>query len=185
MKLFLSATILFASNFSTLMAKDLAPFEDAYIKKINDNHKELAFNEQMKVNYLTNLLSHQQKSYEDKISFLETELRKTKDRLIEKSLNQEKIEDAMKDKYGAEAMALRKELAYKTKTLLDYQRQLEKMKPAEDMKNLIKLNTELAAELRKSEDQLAFIQLKNMEMARAPQKELTGGRVPASVPSEK
>lgn len=185
MKLFLSATILFASNFSTLMAKDLAPFEDAYIKKINDNHKEIAFNEQMKVTYLTNLLSHQQKSYEDKIAFLETELRKTKDRLIEKSLNQEKLEDTMKDKYGAEAMALRKELAYKTKTLLDYQRQLEKMKPADDMKNLIKLNTELAAELRKSEDQLAFIQLRNMELARAPQKESTGGRVPASVPSEK
>ncbi len=186
MKLFLCATILFSSTFSTLMAKDLAPFEDSYIKKMNEDYKENAFNEQMKVSYLTKLLEHQQKSYEDKITFLETELRKTKDRLIEKSLAQEKIEDAMKERYGEEMMSLKKELAYKTKTMLEYQRQIEKLKPDEDMKKLIKLNTELAAELRKSEDQIAFIQLKQVEMARGQEhKEATGGRVPASVPSEK
>lgn len=181
MKLFLSVTILFASTFSTLMAKDIAPYEDNYIKKINDDYKETAFNEEMKVTYLTKLLEHQQKSYEDKITFLETELRKTKDRLIEKSMNQEKIEEAMKDKYSAESVMLKKELAYTTKTLLEYQRQIEKIKPSEDLKKMIKLNTELASELRKSEDQLAYIQLKQMEMVRGESK----GRVPASVPSEK
>lgn len=185
MKLFLCTTILFSSTFSTLMAKDLAPFEDAFMKKINDEYKETAFNEEMKVTYLTKLLEHQQKAYEDKITFLETELRKTKDRLIEKSMNQEKIEEAMKEKYGAEVVALKKELAYTTKTMLEYQRQIEKNKPSEDIKKLIKINTDLAAELRKSEDQIAFIQLKQMEMARANGKTEAKGRVPASVPSEK
>ena len=44
----------------------------------------------MKVVYLTKLLDQQQKSYDVKISFLENELSKTKDRLIEKSMNQER-----------------------------------------------------------------------------------------------
>jgi hypothetical protein len=185
MKLFFCATILFSSTFSTLMAKDVSPFEDAYIKKINEEYKEKAFTEQVKVTYLTKLLEHQQKSYDDKIAFLETELRKTKDRLIEKSMNQEKIEETIKDKYGSELLLLKKDLAYTTKTMLEYQRQIEKMKPNEDLKKIIKLNTELASELRKSEDQLAFFQLKQVEMARGERKAASGGRVPASVPSEK
>ncbi len=164
MKALLVMTAIAASNFSTLMAKDLSPYEDTYIKNMNADYKEASFNQEMKLTYLTKLLEHQQKSYEDKITFLETELRKTKDRLIEKSINQEKIEDAMKDKYSVEVTALKKELAYKTKSLLEYQRQIEKMKPSEDLKNVIKLNTELASQLRKSEDQLAFFQLNKLKI---------------------
>lgn len=178
MKALLVMTVIAASNFSTLMAKDLSPYEDTYIKNMNEDYKEASFNQEMKVSYLTKLLEHQQKSYEDKITYLETELRKTKDRLIEKSINQEKIEDAMKDKYAAEVMALKKELAYKTKSLLEYQRQVEKMKPSEDLKNVIKLNTEMASQLRRSEDQLAIFQLKQVEDMRGEHK---GGRLPASV----
>jgi hypothetical protein len=179
MKAALLFSVILSSTFSTLMAKDVNPFEDTYVKNMNEDYKAANFNTEMKVNYLTKLLEHQQKSYDDKITYLETELRKTKDRLIEKSMNQDKIEEAMKDKYSAETVALKKELAYKNKSLMEYQRQLEKMKPSEDMKNLIKLNTQLASELRKSEDQLAFIQLKQVEDMRAG--EPRGSRMPASV----
>ncbi|MGZ3787404.1 MAG: hypothetical protein ACXVLQ_02710 [Bacteriovorax sp.] len=182
MKALIVITGIFATNFSTSMAKDIRPYDDNYIKTVNEDYKEISFNEEMKVSYLTKLLEHQQKAYDDKISFIETELRKTKDRLIEKSMNQEKIEEAMKEKYSAEAVALKKELAYKTKTLLEYQRQLEKMKPSEDMKKLIKLNTELASELRRSEDQIAFIQLKQSE---GTHKDQSLNRFPASVHESK
>jgi hypothetical protein len=178
MKVLLIVSACVCSNFSTLMAKDLSPYEDTYVATMNADYKEANFNQEMKVTNLTKLLDQQQKSYEDKIAFLETELRKTKDRLIEKSMYQEKIEDAMKDKYSAETLVLKKELAYKIKSLLDYQRQIEKMKPTEDLKNMIKLNTELASELRRSEDQLAIVQLKQVE---SMQNDRSNIRMPASV----
>jgi len=180
MKAALIVSAIFLSSFSTIMAKDLSPFEDNYIAKLNEDYKEANFNQEMKVNYLTKLLEHQRISYEEKIAYIETELHKTKERLIEKSMNQEKIEEALKEKYNSENIILKKELAYKTKSLLEYQRQIEKMKPSEDLKNIIKLNTELAAELRKSEDQIAFIQLKQVEEMRA-NRSPSATRLPASV----
>lgn len=162
-----------------LMAKDLSAFDDTYYKKVSEDNTATDYSQDMKVTYLTKLLEQQQKSYDNKISFLETELRKTKDRLIEKSMNQEKYEEEVKDKYSVEAVALKRELAYTTKSLLEYQRQIEKMKPAEDLKNMIKLNTELASELRRSEDQIAIIQLKGLEAM--PGMRPAGARMPASV----
>lgn len=138
-----------ASLSSSLIAYEIKPIQNE--------------NQDIKITYLTKLLDQQQKSYDVKITFLETELRKTKDRLIEKSMNQEKFENAMIEKYSAEAVFLKRELAYKTKSLLEYQRQIEKMKPAEDLKNMIKLNTALSSELRKSEDQIAIMQLRPLE----------------------
>ncbi|MBC7538879.1 MAG: hypothetical protein H7281_08660 [Bacteriovorax sp.] len=170
---------LIASTLSTsLMAKVINPLEDGYAAPIVDLIADTNYSQDMKVTYLTKLLDQQQKSYDDKITFLETELRKTKDRLIEKSMNQEKIEEAMIVKYSAESVFLKRELAYKTKSLLEYQRQIEKMKPAEDLKNMIKLNTELASELRRTEDQIAIMQLKHIEGMPGAN---SGSRLPASV----
>jgi hypothetical protein len=166
-----------------LMARDLVPFDDAYYSVKSEINEEVStgdYSQDMKVTYLTKLLDQQQKLYDEKITFLETELRKTKDRLIEKSMNQEKLEEAMKDKYSAEAVHLKRELAYTTKSLMEYQRQIEKMKPDEDLKNMIKLNTELASELRRSEDQIAIIQLKGIE-AMPGMRPAGGSRMPASV----
>jgi hypothetical protein len=182
MKALILISAVFSSHFSILLAKEINPFEDRYIVKLNEEYKEAAFNQEMKVSYLTRLLEHQQKSYDDKITYLENELHKTKERLIEKSLNQEKIEDAMKEKFNAETVALKRELAYKTKSVLEYQRQIEKMKPSEDLKNIIKLNTDLAAELRKSEDQIAIFQLNQAEGIRGDR---SASRLPASVQKDK
>lgn len=164
-----------------VMAKDLIPFDDSYVKVLKEEMNVAHYNQEMKVTYLTKLLETQQKSYDDKISFLETELRKTKDRLIEKSMNQDKLEEAMKEKYSAEAVGLKRELAYTTKSLLEYQRQIEKMKPTEDLKNMIKLNTQLASDLRRTEDQIAIIQLKGIEAMPGMLPNAGGARMPASV----
>lgn len=179
----LICSVIVATLSTSLMAKEINPLlEDTYVAPVNDLLAQSTFNQDMKVTFLTKLLDQQQKSYDDKITFLETELRKTKDRLIEKSMNQEKIEEAMIEKYSAEAIFYKRELAYKTKSLLEYQRQIEKMKPSEDLKNMIKLNTELASELRRSEDQIAFIQMKHAEGMPGAK---TGARLPASVKDEK
>jgi hypothetical protein len=164
-----------------LMAKEINLY-DEYMAPASEIIADANYSQDMKVTYLTKLLEQQQKSYDNKITFLETELRKTKDRLIEKSINQEKIEEAMQEKYSAEAISLKRELAYKTKSLLEHQRQIEKMKPTEDLKNMIKLNTELASELRRSEDQIAFMQLKHVEKMPGAS---TGARLPASVKENK
>ena len=59
----------------------------------------------------------------------------------------------------------------------------EKVKLSDEMKNIIKANTELAVELRKSNDQLAIVQLQANEAiaGKAAPAQATGGRMPASV----
>ena len=86
---------------SALYAKNIQPYDSEYLAQYQEEEKAAVLSQEMKVAYLTKILAQREKSYEEKISFLETELRKTKDRLIEKSLNQEKIEEATegKEKY--------------------------------------------------------------------------------------
>jgi hypothetical protein len=176
MKAFISCTLLM--TFSTsLIAKEIIPFDDAYSIPAIDLIAEKNCTQDTKIIYLMKLLEQQGKLYENKISFMETELNKAKERLIQKSMNQELIEKAMQEKYAIETIQLKKDLAYTTKSLLLFQRQMEKMKPSEDLKNIIKLNTELASQLRKSEDQIASMQYKNLEMKPGT---LSGDRRPAS-----
>ena len=86
--------------------------------------------------------------------------------------------------YEDEVNNLKKELASKTRSALEMQRQIEKMQPTEDLKKVILLNNELAADLRKSEGHLAAIQL---EYKRATDTTKSSGfnRAPASVEVEK
>ena len=177
-----SITLISLTLSTSVMAKEMYPVDEGYATPATEVVVEASYNQDMKVTYLTKLLEQQQKSYDDKISFLETELRKTKDRLIEKSMNQEKIEEAMITKYSAEAVFYKRELAYKTKSLMEYQRQIEKMKPADDLKNMIKLNTDLASELRRTEDQMAVMHLKHAESLPGVN---SGARLPASVKEDK
>jgi hypothetical protein len=140
---------------SSAFGKDFNAYEEAHLYS---QDKKIASKEQQ---------------YVDKITFLETELAKYKDRLVEKSLYLEKTQDGLKVKYEQEIALLKREVIYKTKSLLEAQRQIEKINPSEDMKNLIRMNNEMAAQLRKTEDQMAISQLKN-----------DSGRMPASVKSK-
>ena len=137
----------------------------------------------MKIANLNKLLEQQQHSYDEKISYLQDELKKSKERLIEKSINTEKLQANVDKRYNEETSYLKKELVAKTKTLMEYQRQLEKVKLSDEMKNIIKANTELAVELRRSNDQLAIVQLQASEAiaGKAAPAQTTGGRMPASV----
>ncbi|MEA9357544.1 hypothetical protein SHI21_15050 [Bacteriovorax sp. PP10] len=137
----------------------------------------------MKIANLNKLLDQQQHSYDEKISYLQDELKKSKERLIEKSINTEKMQANVEKRFSEESSYLKKELVAKTKTLMEYQRQLEKIKPSEELKSLINSNAALAVELRKSNDQLAIIQLQTNEaMAAKPAPtQVTHGRMPASV----
>lgn len=138
----------------------------------------------MKIANLNKLLEQQQHSYDEKISYLQDELKKSKERLIEKSINTDKIQAIVEKRFAEESSYLKKELVAKTKTLMEYQRQLEKIKLPEEMKNIIKVNTELAVELRKSNDALALFQLNSSNEAianKAAPTPATGGRMPASV----
>jgi hypothetical protein len=118
-----------------------------------------------------------EKQYEDKIAYLEAELAKYKGRLVEKSLYLEKSQEGLKTKYEQEITYLKREVIYKTKSLMEAQRQIEKMNPSEDMKSLIKVNTEMAAQIRSAQDQLAIANLKM-------NKPNTVNRVPASIKSK-
>jgi hypothetical protein len=137
-----------------VLAKAINPYDDVSLKSADQK------------------LFSKEKQYEEKISFLENELAKYKSRLIEKSLYLEKSEESMRFKYEQEIAFLKKEVIYKTKSILEAQRQLEKINPSEDMKNLIKLNNELASQIRHAADQLAISQIKT---------EKEKGRAPASV----
>jgi hypothetical protein len=144
----------------------------------------LAENEKdMKIMTLNKLLDQQQRLYEEKVTYLEDELKKSKERLIDKSINHDKMQATMEKRFSEELTYLKKELVAKTKSMMEYQRQLEKIRPSEEIKNLIKINTDLAIEVRRTSDQLALIQLKGNEgLAKAPDsKAVTGGRMPASV----
>ncbi|MBC7428982.1 MAG: hypothetical protein H7336_10245 [Bacteriovorax sp.] len=143
----------------------------------------LAENEKdMKIMTLNKLLDQQQRLYEEKVTYLEEELKKSKDRLVEKSINHDKMKSTMEKHFAEESTFLKKELVAKTKTLMEYQRQLEKVKPSEEMKGLIKANMELALENRRTNDELALVQVKGYEgLAKASTaKEVSHGRMPAS-----
>jgi hypothetical protein len=147
------------------------------ISAVVENEKD------MKIVTLNKLLDQQQRLYEEKVTYLEEELKKSKDRLIEKSINHDKMKATMEKRFAEESNFLKKELVAKTKSMMEYQRQLEKVKPSEELKNLIKANTELALENRRTADQLALVQVKGYEnlAKQADSKEVTHGRMPASV----
>ena len=125
----------------------------------------------MKIGNLQKLLEQQQDMYDDKIAYLQDELKKSKERLIEKSINTEKLQANIEKRFNEESSYLKKELVAKTKTLMEYQRQLEK------------INTELAIELRRSNDQLAIVQLQAKEAVAVKEIPTQGSktRAPASV----
>lgn len=176
-----------AISATSLMAKDLMWAEggipttevsfDAYPAEgmMTENEKDL------KIISLTKMIDQQQKMYVDKIAYLEDELQKSKDRLVEKSINHDKAQDFLEKRFTEETGYLKKELVAKTKSMMEFQRQAEKIKPSEDMRNLIKINTDLAVELRKSEDNAAFSKLRGENFAKSIEKLPTGGRMPASV----
>lgn len=170
---------------SKVFGYDVSMFNDTFINQYKETIAKEAESNQVEVDKLSRLVAYQQRAYEEKINYLEIELNKTKNRLIEKSLNEEKIQTGLKDQYENEIAFLKKELAAKTRTAMEYQRQIEKMNPPEDLKKVIQLNNELAADLRKAEGHLAAMELENKQfkgtLAQKNDETVKSGRKPASV----
>lgn len=120
------------------------------------NYKEKVQNDQFAKNYEQNLEIHSlkrelasvAKSYTSKAEYLETELQKTKAKLIETAVASNKKEEYYSQKYKAENEALKTELVLKNKIIAEYQRELEKIKSDKGYKELAKQNLELASQLR-------------------------------------
>jgi hypothetical protein len=83
MKKLISITAMTLMGLS-LSAKEINPYSDQYIEKLNVEYKGFAYEKEAQVENLTNVVSHLQKSYDEKIISLENELTKTKERLVEK-----------------------------------------------------------------------------------------------------
>lgn len=182
MKILIPFISSFLSFYAT--AKDLKPFDETYLSKMKNEAIVNNFELEAKVTYLSKLFENQQKIYEDRVSYLEEELRKSKDLLSQKSQINESLVESLKDKLNTETINLKKELASKAKSLFEYQRQIEKMKPTEDLRNMIKLNSELSSELRRSEDQIAIIHLKGLEAVAGNQTKTNKQRAPANAPAQ-
>jgi hypothetical protein len=189
MKKIASLTLLMTIS-NLVFAVEMTPFDEPYFNQLKERDYAEVSEKNIEVLNLAKTVAYQQRSYEEKINYLEIELEKTKNRLIEKSLNEEKIQSSLKLKYEEEIVYLKKELAAKSRSALEFQRQVEKINPTEDTKKLIILNNELAADLRKSEGHLAALELefkksmpeqnRNIKVLNEP----TFNRMPASVESK-
>jgi hypothetical protein len=165
-------------------AYEIPEFEGSYYATYQKTLIENNNNRDVAIANLEKTVAYQQRAYEEKINYLEVELLKYQNRLVEKSLTEEKIFNNVKSQYEEEVNNLKKELAQRTRSALELQRQVEKMQPSEDLKKVIQLNNELAADLRKSEGQLAAIQLEFKKSNDLP-KSSGFNRAPASVESDK
>ena len=165
-------------------AYEVPEFEGSYYDSYQKTITADNYNRDVTIANLEKTVAYQQRAYEEKINYLEVELLKYQNRLVEKSISEEKIYTAVKNQYEVEINTLKKELAQRTRSTLEMQRQIEKMQPSEDLKKVIQLNNELAADLRKSEGQLAAIQLE-YKKSHDTLKPNGFNRAPASVEADK
>ena len=141
---------------------------------INQNDKDI------KILNLTYLLERQEKMYHDKIMYLERELKKSNERIVALSLNNDRNYDLAQKKAAEENNFLKKDIVAKTKTIMEFQRQLEKIQPGKDVQKQIIQETLLAVEMRRTADQLAINNLLDARKAH-PAKDQEAKRMPASV----
>lgn len=142
-------------------------------------------NEELKVEHLEKQLALQKRTYEDKISYLQKELKKSQQLLVDKSIHQLRQEKMFAKNFAEESTYLKREIVAKNKTIMEFQRLVEKFKPGQDTRDLVVTNTELSTELRKAHDLIANMSIVNESKTEAIAKgvetsEKKTGRLPAS-----
>lgn len=143
-------------------------------------------NDQLKVENLEKQLALQKRAYEDKIHYLQGELKKSQYLLVEKSVHQLKQEKMLTKNFAEETTFLKKELVVRNKKIMEFQRLVEKFKPGQDTRDLILTNSELSTELRKATDYIANIAIVDENKKEAIANAIKSGetkssRLPASV----
>lgn len=178
--LLLAATLFFSLEIKAYEVEfaDQGLFSSPNYEKIDEyigqNEKDI------KILNLTHLLERQEQTYQSKISYLERELKKSNERIVSLSINSERNNELAQKKYAEENNFLKKEIIAKTKSVMEFQRQLEKIQPGKDVQRQIIQETLLAVEMRRTADQLA---INNLLDSKKPSNtiEKTTKRMPASV----
>lgn len=157
-------------------APSFIPFTDNQNADPYKLEERFAAHQSQDVEALKISLLEQRKQYEAKISYLEKELKKSRDLIVMKSKKFEQAQLDAERKHKLEKIA-------QTKEMMKYQRELEKVRPDKNLKETYMAHAEMAIEMRKAQERVAQ-NSKNSFMVLDQYKEYdtnTPKRLPASV----
>lgn len=129
-------TIIFDRDFKT------------YQMKVENDQFAKNYEQHLEIGSLKRELASVADRYQQKTQYLETELQKTKEKLIETAVYNNKREEFYANKFKVDTETLKNELILKNKLIAEYQRELEKLKADPTYKDLAKQNLELASQMR-------------------------------------
>lgn len=134
---------------------------------------------------MQNYIKTIEQGYKNKISYLENEIQKSKHNFIELSLSKDKINDKCLQKLEEKNIYCRNGMASKDRTIMEYQRQLEKHPPKDELKRIIYSSTMAVIEKRKFHDHFAVKALNQQYPQTIKNESDFNFRVPASLPHGK
>ncbi len=149
----LSIIISFNANARFVIEEDseVQRFDHEYIKykeKVKNNQYAASYEQNLEIQSLKREIASTANSLTARTKYLEEELAKTKEILIDTAIAANKKEDYYNNTYKKELDKLKEELVLKNKILAEYQREVEKLKSDREYKELAKQNFELASQLR-------------------------------------
>lgn len=150
-------TLTLATNFRAearyIIDQDQAAYKfdqeyELYKEKIKNDHYAKNYEQNLQIHSLKRELASVANTYMARSEYLEKELTKTKEKLIETTVAARKKEEYYTQKYNDDLENLKQEIVLKNKILAEYQREIEKIKSNNEYKELAKQNLELASQLR-------------------------------------
>lgn len=162
--LFFSTILLTCSNqvFATMTyqagLKDEPTNYDLIYNKFNDQHIEnlvAQTNSSFELQSLERKIEMQKKHYEERIAYLQAELKKAQTKVVENAIAYQAREKKLKDEFKIEKSTYTRDIIAKNKTILEYNQIIDKFKLGAEAKELIETNNQLAIQLRAAQDQIA------------------------------
>lgn len=108
---------------------------------------------------LEDKLAQQKRFYENRIAYLQNELKKSQTKVIENAITYQKREQKLKNELKEETKIYNVELLAKNQQILEYKAMMDKVAPNKGLKNLITANTELTLQLRDAHEKMAGAKL--------------------------
>ena len=112
-------------------------------------------NKASEVVLLEDKLAKQKRYYEDRIAYLQNELKKSQTKVIENAITYQKREQKLKTELKEETKLYNVELMAKNKQILEFKTMMTKFAPNNGLKELITANTELTLQLREVHEKMA------------------------------
>lgn len=113
----------------------------------------------IEVTRLEDKLEKQKRYYEDRIAYLQNELKKSQTKVIENAITYQKREKKLKTELKEETKIYNVELLAKNKQILEYKSMMDKLAPKEGIRELITANTDLTLQLREVHEKMAGAKL--------------------------